>query len=144
MRWNNTFSCLSASSGAWSITHRDTATMMAKRRLPPNIQGRLASLCCCKPRTPSQRFAVSRMAVRPASCLLASQTPPTARFPRPGLRECASAVLGEVVGLSGVRYVSGKAKKVAHGARTETPAIPSFIEIRYQVSVKVAVVSIAA
>ncbi|CAM9255833.1 unnamed protein product [Hapterophycus canaliculatus] len=119
--------------------------MLAKRKIPPNSRGRLAARCCWERWMALDHPALGVVAVAPPS---AGPLPKENRyrFSSPaGTRLSASllqqrperviAPFSAAWNLWGVRCVSSTRRaagkvKLAHGARRETPAIPSFIEIR--------------
>lgn len=132
--------------------HRATAHhkqhMLTRRRLPQPIHGRFAASWVVHPSAASGHHDAPTPAVRPwssrqgssivhrdRSCRL-STAAVAASSPRQ-MAGCGSMLLDIARRDGGVRWVSGTSKrfakvKVAHGARRETPAIPSFIEIRYR------------
>ncbi|CAM9222679.1 unnamed protein product [Ectocarpus fasciculatus] len=118
--------------------------LLARRRLLPSIRGRLAAPCC-KLWLPQRRDAeashvaqasreirAARHLPRERSCCISTGTAGALSHRQ---SECGSAFLGKARSAGGVRLLHGTSRaaakaKLAHGARTETPAIPSFIEIR--------------
>ncbi|CAM9105762.1 unnamed protein product [Scytosiphon promiscuus] len=121
--------------------------MLARRKLPANHRGRVAATCCWERWMASNHPSVAGVPAAPAL----SAAGPLARHDRRRLSSTAgsrvSASLprekpkhlnhpfGAAWSAGGVRYVSSTGRaaakvKLAHGAKRETPAIPSFIEIR--------------
>ncbi|CAN0309544.1 unnamed protein product [Pylaiella littoralis] len=116
--------------------------LLARRRLPPRIRARLTTPCCRELRIAHRPAAAAAAAVchiaptihSPRALVPAAYSP----LPRLSLERGGSRLSGNSWNVGGVRYISvtncrraaAANAKVAHGARTGTPAIPSFIEIR--------------
>lgn len=132
--------------------HRATAHhkqhMLTRRRLPQPIHGRFAASWVVHPSAASGHHDAPTPAVRPWSSRQGSSIVHRDRSCRLSTAAVAASSPRQMAGYGsmlldiarpdgGVRWVSGTSKrfakvKVAHGARRETPAIPSFIEIRYR------------
>ena len=115
--------------------------MLARRRLLPNLRASLKSPYICEPRAIrlGVEWHVSPMRALQSRALLVSQQQqkqqqyralPTASVVRGRLERTYAVVGATTEGSSRARFASTRAVKVAHGSRAETPAIPSFIEIR--------------
>lgn len=114
------------------------------RRLPPRLHRRLVISWMAHPRAAIERVAQTPASLRNISGVLhrdrsysLSTAAVAASLPRHSA-ECGSTLLEIARPVGGVRWVSGSSwraakVKVAHGARMETPAIPSFIGIRYPI-----------
>lgn len=127
--------------------------MLARRRLPSRLRGRVVTSWMGHPSAALGRHVAPIAAAIPSpsgrfsSILqtdrryrLSTAAAVAASSPRHST-ECGSAWSGIARPGGGVRWVSRTSHraakvKVAHGARRDTPAIPSFIEIRYAVLVR--------
>ncbi|CAM9259184.1 unnamed protein product [Ectocarpus sp. 4 AP-2014] len=117
--------------------------LLARRRLLTSVRGRLAAPCC-KLWLPERRGEVSHVAQalrkigaarhlpRERSCCITTGAAGALSHRQ---FECRCTFLGKARSGGGVRLLHGISRaaakaKLGHGARTETPAIPSFIEMR--------------
>ncbi|CAB1120457.1 unnamed protein product [Ectocarpus sp. CCAP 1310/34] len=118
--------------------------LLARRRLLPSGRGRLAAPCC-KLWLPDRRDAEASHVAQASREIRATRHLPrghsfctstgTAGALSHRQLECECAFLGKARSVGGLRLFHGTSRaaakaKLGRGARTETPAIPSFIEIR--------------